>query len=99
MVSLVERAYRLVVIARYLAISRFICGSGGRVARPWSRSATHSDWISATGMIAPIGWTSPMKYSPASFGGTMRWYRGIWPPSAPIRASSRNGKLILYPVQ
>jgi DNA-binding NarL/FixJ family response regulator len=68
MVSLAERAYRLVVLARYMAISVFICGSGGRVARPWSRSATHSNWISAAGMTAPIGWTSPMKYSPASFG-------------------------------
>ena len=87
------------VIARYRAISRFISRSGGSAARPWSRSATHSDWASAIGMTAPIGWTSPMKYSPASFGGTMRWYRGIWSPSAPIRASSRNGKLILYPVQ
>ena len=55
MVSLAERAYRLVVAARYLAISRFICGSGGRAARPWSRSATHCDWISAIGMMAPIG--------------------------------------------
>jgi hypothetical protein len=69
MVSLAERAYRLEVLARYLAISVFICGSGGRVARPWSRSATHSDWISATGMTAPIGWTRPMKYSPAAAAG------------------------------
>ena len=27
--------------------------------------ATHSDWASASGMIAPSGWTRPMKYSPA----------------------------------
>jgi hypothetical protein len=73
MASLPERAYRRAVAVRYLVISRFISGSGGSAARPSSRSATHCDWASATGMIAPIGWTSPMKYKPGSAGGTTRW--------------------------
>ena|SRR5215472_331956 len=53
MAGLVELTYRLAVTARYLAISRFICGAGGSVVRPWSRSATQCDWVSTTGMIAP----------------------------------------------
>jgi hypothetical protein len=73
MASLPERAYRRAVAVRYLVISRFISGSGGSAARPSRRSATHCDWISATGMMAPIGWTSPMKYKPGSAGGTTRW--------------------------
>jgi hypothetical protein len=64
--------YRRAAAVRYLVISRFISGSGGSAARPSSRSATHCDWASATGMIAPIGWTSPMKYRPGSAGGTTR---------------------------
>ena len=69
MAGLVEWVYRLAVAARYLAISRFISCSRGSVARPCSRSATHCDWVPAIGMIAPIGWTSPMKYRPASLAG------------------------------
>jgi hypothetical protein len=66
------RSYRRAIAFRYLVISRFISGTGGSTARPSSRSATHCDWASATGMIAPIGWTSPMKYRPGSAGAATR---------------------------
>src|SRR5215471_2794536 len=39
-------------------------------------------------MTAPTGWTSPMKYSPGSLGGTRRRYSAVWPPPAPAGASS-----------
>lgn len=66
------RPYRRAFATWYLVISRFIAGSGGSTARPSSSSATQCDWASATGMIAPIGCTSPMKYKPGSAGGTTR---------------------------
>ncbi len=72
MASLADRESRLAAAARYLAISRFIADCVGRSARPSSKSATQCDCASAIGMIAPIGWTSPMKYSPGTFGETTR---------------------------
>jgi hypothetical protein len=92
---LTEPPYRLAAEARYLAISRCISAGGGSAARPWSRSATQCDCASASGMVAPIGWMSPMKYRPGTAGGTTRWYRRGSVSSAPVRPLGRNGKLIL----
>ncbi len=66
-VALLQRAVVLVDLAR---ASR---PADGSVAVPSSRSATHSDCASASGMIAPSGCTSPMKYSPGCCGSTTRW--------------------------
>ena len=43
------------------SITRRIVARDGSVALPSSTSATHSDCASAIGMIAPSGWSSPMK--------------------------------------
>ena len=56
-----EATYRFAIRSRSWAITRSISALAGSDALPSIRSATHSDWASASGMIGPSGCSSPMK--------------------------------------